>query len=64
MDATVWQRVDEIFICIAFAGPQPSGVVTNSAMAMITMVTTVMVTAATMRWTRVSSFIPPLARPC
>jgi hypothetical protein len=56
--------LDEILICIAFAGPQPSGVVANKASPMMAMVTTVMVTAATMRWTLVSSFTLPLAKPC
>jgi hypothetical protein len=63
IDATVAQRLEESFMCIAFAGPQPRGVVANRAMPMIPMVTTVMAAAATMRWTRVLSFMPPLSQP-
>ena len=60
--ATVAQRYGETFRCIALAGPQPNGVAANRAMPMIATVMTVMVAAATMRWSRGLNLIRTLRK--
>src|SRR5437879_1720494 len=62
--ATVKHCLDETFTCMDFNGPQPSGVVVTRTTPITAKVTTVTVTAATIRCNRLPRIMPLLPCPC